>query len=74
MLGASLLPINKRGHIATKVCNFRWHAGRPAVGAMSPRSRAATASTSARTAKYHLSKVFTKLNITSRIQLERVLT
>jgi len=41
---------------------------------MSPRSRAATASTSARTAKYHLSKVFTKLNITSRIQLERVFT
>ena len=29
---------------------------------------------SARTAEYHLSKVFTKLNITSRIQLEGALT
>ena len=29
---------------------------------------------SARTAEYHLSKVFTKLNITSRVQLERALT
>jgi DNA-binding CsgD family transcriptional regulator len=29
---------------------------------------------SARTAEYHLSKVFTKLNITSRIQLDHVLT
>ena len=29
---------------------------------------------SARTAEYHLSKVFTKLNITSRIQLEHALT
>jgi DNA-binding NarL/FixJ family response regulator len=28
----------------------------------------------ARTAEYHLSKVFIKLNITSRIQLERILT
>jgi DNA-binding NarL/FixJ family response regulator len=28
---------------------------------------------SPRTAEYHLSKVFTKLNITSRIQLEHVL-
>jgi len=27
-----------------------------------------------RTAEYHLSKVFTKLNITSRIQLEGALT
>jgi DNA-binding CsgD family transcriptional regulator len=29
---------------------------------------------SSRTAQYHLSKVFTKLNITSRVQLEQVLT
>ena len=29
---------------------------------------------SSRTAEYHLSKVFTKLNITSRVQLEGALT
>ena len=33
-----------------------------------------TTSTSARARQYHLSKVFTKLNITSRIQLEGALT
>jgi hypothetical protein len=28
MLGASLLPINKRGHIPTKVCTCRWRLAR----------------------------------------------
>ena len=78
MLGASLFAISRYQQMRFYSYNGVTSSGmlgRVAAAPLSPRSRAATASASAcARPSTTLTKVFTKLNVTSRIQLEGALT